>query len=236
LKRFGPFPHCRQRYERNLRRVHAFQVREHARGLAEAEVAAPPDEVWRQFLDNLRQTESLVRQVCFRTRVLNVSRAFGALRRLSPSFEMLKPRNLRSSGRATALFVSRTFSRSFVVRNRVTEAITRSPARARSPSAAAATASMTAPRQYHADLERRLDRLLSCQPDTAPELATKLSQLHTRDDDAQGARDRAAQPWKRRSTRPRPRANPQRTASRPRVRRSSSLADGRWMPTVSHQP
>src|SRR5208337_787495 len=35
-----------------------FQVREHTRGLAEAEVAAPPDEVWRQLLDNLRQTES----------------------------------------------------------------------------------------------------------------------------------------------------------------------------------
>ena len=44
-------------------------------------------------------------------------------------FEMLKPRNLRSSGRATALFASLTVSRSFVVRNRLTEAITRSPAR-----------------------------------------------------------------------------------------------------------
>jgi hypothetical protein len=42
---------------------------------------------------------------------------------------MLNPRNLRSSGHATALFVSLTFSRSFVVKNRLTEAITRSPAR-----------------------------------------------------------------------------------------------------------
>src|SRR5882762_9664525 len=41
----------------------------------------------------------------------------------------LKPRNLRSSGCATALFASLTFSRSFWVRNRLTEAITRSPAR-----------------------------------------------------------------------------------------------------------
>jgi hypothetical protein len=52
-----------------------------------------------------------------------------AMRRSLPSFEMLNPRNLRSSGRATALFVSLTFSRSFLVRNRLTEAITRSPAR-----------------------------------------------------------------------------------------------------------
>jgi hypothetical protein len=40
------------------------------------------------------------------------------MRRSLPSFEMLNPRNLRSSGRAT----------SFLVRNRLTEAITRSPA------------------------------------------------------------------------------------------------------------
>jgi hypothetical protein len=49
------------------------------------------------------------------------------MRRSLPSFEMLNPRNLRSSGRATALFASLTFSRSFLVRNRLTEAITRSP-------------------------------------------------------------------------------------------------------------
>src|ERR1700731_4912651 len=55
LKRLGPFCHCRQRYERNLRRIHAFQVREPAWGLAEAEVAAPSDEVWREVLDPLRQ-------------------------------------------------------------------------------------------------------------------------------------------------------------------------------------
>src|SRR5256714_1974830 len=34
-----------------------FQVREHARGLAEAEVAAPSDEVWREVLDQLRQAD-----------------------------------------------------------------------------------------------------------------------------------------------------------------------------------
>ena len=51
------------------------------------------------------------------------------MRRSLPSFEMLKPRNLRASGRATALLAWLTFSRSFRVRNRLTEAITRSPAR-----------------------------------------------------------------------------------------------------------
>ena len=61
--------------------------------------------------------------------VLNLSRAFGAMRRSLPSFEMLNPRNLRSSGQATALFASLTFSRSVLVRNRLTEAMTRFPAR-----------------------------------------------------------------------------------------------------------
>src|SRR5208337_2965618 len=47
-----------------------------------------------------------VRRVMSRTCVLNLSRAFGAMRRSLPSFEMLNPRNLRSSGRgAVNLFV-----------------------------------------------------------------------------------------------------------------------------------
>src|SRR5712671_997712 len=37
-----------------------------------------------------------VRRVRSRTCVLNLSRAFGAMRRSLPSFEMLNPRNLRS--------------------------------------------------------------------------------------------------------------------------------------------
>lgn len=41
------------------------------------------------------------------------------MRRSLPSFEMLNSRNFRSSGRATALFASLTFSRSFLVRNRL---------------------------------------------------------------------------------------------------------------------
>src|SRR5215471_17958971 len=45
-----------------------------------------------------------VRRVISRTRALNLASAFGAMRRSLPSFAMLKPRNFRSSGRATALF------------------------------------------------------------------------------------------------------------------------------------
>src|SRR5262245_49547979 len=45
-----------------------------------------------------------VRPVISRIRALNLASAFGALRRSLPSFAMLKPRNFRSSGRATALF------------------------------------------------------------------------------------------------------------------------------------
>ena len=40
---------------------------------------------------------------------------FGAMRRLLPSLAMLNPTNLRSSGRATALFASLAFSRSLLV-------------------------------------------------------------------------------------------------------------------------
>ena len=106
-----------------------FQVLEHARGLAEAEVAAPSDEVWREVLDQLRQADPPCPAGQVPDLRLELSRAFGAMRRSLPSFEMLKPRNLRSSGCATALFASLTVSRSFVIRNRLTEAITRSPAR-----------------------------------------------------------------------------------------------------------
>jgi hypothetical protein len=55
LKRLCPFRHCRQRYERNLRRIHASRFVSTTRGLAEAEVAAPSDEVWPQFFDQLLQ-------------------------------------------------------------------------------------------------------------------------------------------------------------------------------------
>src|SRR5271157_4087981 len=62
-----------------------------------------------------------VRRVMSRIRPLNLSRAFGAMRRSLPSFEMLNPRNFRSPGRATALFASLTLSRSLLVKNRLTE-------------------------------------------------------------------------------------------------------------------
>jgi hypothetical protein len=64
-----------------------------------------------------------VRLVISRICALNLSRAFGAMRSSLPSFAMLNPRNLRSFGRATALFASLTLSRSLSVRNRLADAI-----------------------------------------------------------------------------------------------------------------
>src|SRR4051794_6403662 len=57
LKRLCPFCHCRQRYIRSLRRIHASNFVSSWGGLAEAEVAAPPDQVWRQLFDHPRQTD-----------------------------------------------------------------------------------------------------------------------------------------------------------------------------------
>ena len=49
-----------------------FQVREHTRGLAESEMAAPSDQVWCQRLDHLLETEFRVRPVNSRTDFLNL--------------------------------------------------------------------------------------------------------------------------------------------------------------------
>jgi hypothetical protein len=72
----------------------------------------------------------LALRVISRIRCLNRSRAFGAMTRLTsgPAVK-LNPRNFRSCGRATALFVSFTLSLSSCVMNRVMLSITRCPAR-----------------------------------------------------------------------------------------------------------
>jgi hypothetical protein len=66
------------------------------------------------------------RRVISRTRRLKRAKAFGAIARLisGPSVK-LNPRNFRSCGRATALFVSFTLSLSFCVMNFVMLFITR---------------------------------------------------------------------------------------------------------------
>jgi hypothetical protein len=68
----------------------------------------------------------LARRVVSRIRCLNRSRAFGAIMRLTsgPALK-LNPRNFRSCGRATALFVSFTLSLSLFVMKRVMPSITR---------------------------------------------------------------------------------------------------------------
>ena len=72
----------------------------------------------------------LALRVISRIRRLNRSKDFGAMVRLTcgPA-EKLNPRNFRSCGRATALFVWFTLSLSFRVMNHVTLSITRCPAR-----------------------------------------------------------------------------------------------------------
>ena len=68
----------------------------------------------------------LARRVISRTFVLNRLRAVGAIARATVgAAEKVKPRNVRSCGRATALFDALTVSLSRVARNRVTRSITR---------------------------------------------------------------------------------------------------------------
>src|SRR5215510_8614269 len=55
LKRLCPFFHCRQRYIRSLRRIHASQIGEHPRGLTKAEVATPSNQIRPQLFDDLWQ-------------------------------------------------------------------------------------------------------------------------------------------------------------------------------------
>ena len=74
-------------------------MREYTRGLAETKVSAPADEVWRQIFDQLRQADPTCPACLSRICALNLSRAFGAVRRSLPN-----PRNFRSSGRAIAHF------------------------------------------------------------------------------------------------------------------------------------
>ena len=120
LKRFFPFPHCRQRYERSLRRIHDSKF------VSTRGVWQKPKYPFHPIMYGPRSSISFcrliprVRRVISRIFVLNLSSAFGAMRRLLPSFEMLNPRNFRSSGRATALFASLTLSLSLSVRNWLT--------------------------------------------------------------------------------------------------------------------
>ena len=93
---------------------------------AEAKIAAPP----RIYVANssivVLMLTPLALRVISRVRCLNRSSDFGAIVRLmSGPTVKLKPRNFRSCGRATALFVSFTLSLSFCVMKREMLSITR---------------------------------------------------------------------------------------------------------------
>src|SRR5216684_2502058 len=128
-KRLGPFCHCRQRYRRSLRRIHASRLVSTRGVWQKPKYPRHPRRYGASSLTICGRLIPRVRRVMSRICALNLTRALGAMCLSLPSFEMLNPRNLRSSGRATALFASLTFSRSLLVRNRLTEAMTRSPAR-----------------------------------------------------------------------------------------------------------
>src|SRR6266487_1990367 len=102
------------------------KIAQHRRGLAEAEVAAPSDEIGlticARLLPRVRRVSSLIRP-------RNRATAWGAMRRRGRfPYVKLKPRNLRVLGRATALLALLTFSLRRLVRNLSTLAITRAPA------------------------------------------------------------------------------------------------------------
>ena len=118
LKRLAPFCHCRQRYERSLRRIHASRLVSTRGVWQKPKYPRHPRRYGVRSSINRIRLIPRVRRVMSRICALNLSRAFGAMRRSLPSFAMLNPRNLRSSGRATALFASLTLSRSLSVRNR----------------------------------------------------------------------------------------------------------------------
>src|SRR4051794_13443150 len=108
LKRLGPFCHCRQRYERSLRRIHASRLVSTLGVWQKPKYPRHPRRYGVRSSTNRVRLIPRVRRVLSRICTLNLSRALDAMRRSLPSFEMLNPRNLRSSGRATALFASLT--------------------------------------------------------------------------------------------------------------------------------
>jgi hypothetical protein len=57
VKRLCPFCHCRQRYERNLRRIHASKFVSTRGVWQKPEIAAPSEEVWPQFFNQLPQAD-----------------------------------------------------------------------------------------------------------------------------------------------------------------------------------
>src|SRR6266516_5446410 len=103
---------------------------QHRRGLADAEVAAPSDEIGGRFFDDLREAfaSSTARQLPDSAPEPGQRLRCDAPPRLFPVREA-EARNLRVLGRATALLALLTFSLRRLLRNLSTLAITRSPAR-----------------------------------------------------------------------------------------------------------
>ena len=107
----------------------SFQVCEHARGLAERKVPAPSNEVRREVFDDPFQIEASCPACDVPNSVFELSERFRRNASFAPVVRNTEPQELalfRSCHPALGLL---TFSRSLSVRNRVIEAMTRSPAR-----------------------------------------------------------------------------------------------------------
>src|SRR3954451_16893560 len=89
LKRLGPFCHCRQRYERSLRRIHASRLVSTLGVWQKPKYPRHPRRYGVRSSTNRVRLIPRVRRVLSRICTLNLSRALDAMRRSLPSFEML---------------------------------------------------------------------------------------------------------------------------------------------------
>ena len=97
LKRLGPFCHCRQRYARSLRRIHASRWVSTRGVWQKPKYPRHPRRYGARSSITCGRLFPRVRRVMSRICALNLASAFGAMRRSLPSFAMLNPRNLRFS-------------------------------------------------------------------------------------------------------------------------------------------
>jgi len=99
------------------------------RGSGRSEVPAPTQEVWDEVIDNLLQTEPRVRQVRIPDFHLELVECFWRDARSLPSFEMPEPEELALFRARHALFRLVDLQPGAAGQVRLTEVITRSPAR-----------------------------------------------------------------------------------------------------------
>ncbi|MNC34390.1 hypothetical protein D3C75_828210 [compost metagenome] len=121
--------HCFHRHIRSLLRIHLSISRKRLGVSASEKYPHHPIKYWLSFWIRSSSFIAFFREVISRILAFTFSSDCLAILTLG-SLSMLKlnPRNFRFHGRSTSLFASFTFSFSLVSMNRVTDALTRSPA------------------------------------------------------------------------------------------------------------